>query len=60
MTKDWACAPRAGWEEYRRARARYLAMLAELAAVARLERAWAAPAMVPPRPGERAGGAPSS
>jgi hypothetical protein len=49
MEKDWANAPRAGWDEYQQARARCLARVAELALLARLERAWSAPA-VDPRP----------
>ena len=47
MDKDWANAPMAGWDEYQRARARCLARVAELAQLARLERAWAAPAADP-------------
>ncbi|MDX6647875.1 MAG: hypothetical protein QOK40_3602 [Miltoncostaeaceae bacterium] len=56
MDKDWACAPRAGWDEYERARARYLARLAEQALLVRLEQAWAAPAAQPPSPAPGAGG----
>jgi hypothetical protein len=55
MEKDWAVAPKAGWDEYRRARARFLARVAELSLLARLEAAWAAPAAVRPAPGADAG-----
>jgi hypothetical protein len=56
MEKDWAIAPRAGWDEYQRARERCLARVAELALLARLERAWVAPALEPPSPAPGAGG----
>jgi hypothetical protein len=56
MEKDWATAPTAGWDEYQRARARFLARLAELALLARLERAWAMPAVEPPAAAPSGGG----
>ena len=60
MERDWANAPRAGWDEYQLARARCLARVAELALIARLERVWAAPAVEPPTPVPNAGGEPGS
>jgi hypothetical protein len=55
MEQDWAFTPQAGWDEYRRARARFFARLAELSLLARLEAAWAAPAAVRPAPEGDAG-----
>jgi hypothetical protein len=60
MEKDWATAPMAGWDEYQRARARCLARVAELALIARLEGAFAAPAVEPPSAAATASGAPGS
>ena len=50
---DWAARPAGGWDEFRAARARFLATVAEQSALARLERAWSLPAPGSPRGGGR-------
>ena len=50
---DWAARPAGGWNEFRAARARFLATLAEQSALARLERAWTLPARGSPQGGRR-------